>query len=158
MFNPMLAAINKRKSGGMTKMGDHQDMSHPSEHSEDADMDNTQKLHDFVSSLSEGDKSHLKTILDKSNNTAQEIAKGGPSTEEKAAVEKTMKTNNQRTQMAEDEEHEDASGPHIDSDEIGKSMLDSRFTSGNTPNVQPKSLGDRVKMDIYNKLKGKGKV
>lgn len=159
-MDPMYAAIKKRKSGGVTKMGDHSDMAHPSEHAEGGDE--TSHLHDFVSGLSEQEKHSLKGILEKDKATGQEIAKGGPSTDEKNAISGRIAEENPETDLAEkDEEDRGFEGPGhnpaIDSDAIGKSLLDSRYTGGNEM-PHSRNLGERVKHSIATKLKAKGKI
>lgn len=160
-MNPMYAAIKKRQAGGQAKMGDHQDMAHPSEHTEDAD--NTSHLHDFVSNLSHGEKQSLKSILENDKTTAQDIAKGGPSTEEKQAIEGSMAEENAETGKEEQQEQErgldgpQASNPATDSDAIGKSLLDSRYTGGGEM-PKPRNLGERMKSHVAQKLKEKGKL
>ena len=150
-MNSMLAAIQKRKHMGQE--GDHADMSHESGHT--ADQDKGADLHSFVSSLSEGQKHQLKTILENAKNTGQEIAKGGPSTEEQGKIKDNMAEENGETDLEATQERGLSSDEH---DEIGKSMLDSRYLGGNPPSHQPRNLGERVKMDIHKKLKEKGKI
>lgn len=153
-MNSMLAAIKKRKNGGETVMGDHGSMSHPSMHTDDADQNpnHGKDLHGLVASLSDDEKHQLKGILD-GKNSAQEINKGGPSSEEKGKINQAMQAGNQKSSM---EQGEEANESGVDSDEIGKSMLDSRFMSN--PPAQARNLGERVKLDIHNKLKAKGKI
>jgi hypothetical protein len=147
-MDAMYAAIKKRKSGGQSLQGDHQDMSHDSQHADDAQKD----LHGLVASLQPHEKEALKNILDKDKDVSQEIQKGGPSTDERGEIESSVQDENQKNAL---EAQED--GPKVDSDEIGKSMLDSRFT-GNGPMPKPRNLGERAKVHIAQNLKHKGKL
>ena len=152
-MNPMMAAIKKRKMGNQSLEGDHQDMTHHSSHTEDAD--NASHLHDFVSNLSHSEKQSLKAILEKDKGSGEQITKGNPSSEEKGKIAEAMQHENAETDM---EQQEDAGVSPDEHDEIGKSMLDSRYLGSNPPSHQPRNLGERVKMDIHKKLKEKGKV
>ncbi len=154
-MNAMIAAIKKRKAGGDAKEGDHQDMGHPSEHADDKQKD----LHGFVASLSEGDKHQLKGILAKDGSAGkneQHIAKGGASTEEQGKIQEAMSKGNKEADLEDADDH-DSSMSANDSDDIAKSMLDSRSTGAN-PITQPRNLGERMRMNLASKLKGKGKI
>lgn len=136
-------------------MGDHGSMSHASQHTDDADQNpnHGKDLHGLVASLNDEEKQQLKGILDSGKTTAQEINKGGPSSDENGKVQQAMQESNQKASMEQGEEQNEAGH---DSDAIGKSMLDSRFMSN--PPAQPRNLSERVKLDIHKKLKGKGKI
>ncbi len=149
MSAAMLSAL-KNKKAGMAKMGDHQDMAHGSLHAEDADKD----LHGIVSSLSDGDKVKLKGILDTHLDKSMQIAKGGSSSEEDGKVKDAMDKENQETSLEESQEHDLGSDG---SDDIAKSMLDSKHLSG-APTGKPRNLGERMKQGLAAKLKGKGKI
>lgn len=152
----LLAAIKKRKEQG-TKMGDHVDMSHASEHTEDADKD----LHGIAQSLDDGQKSKLHSILSTQLNGKGNIAKGDPSSEEQghiAEASQEEKKTNLLSKANEDSNDEHPVMSDVDSDEIGKSMLDSRHLGGNPPTGKPRNLGERMKMTVMNKLKAKGKI
>jgi hypothetical protein len=149
MSAAMLSAL-KNKKAGMAKMGDHQDMSHPGEHADDADKD----LHGFVASLNDGDKSKLKSILDSHADKSMQIAKGGSSSEEDGKVKDAMTKENGETDLQEKQEQDSG---EIDSDDIAKSMLDHKHLSGG-PVAPPKNLGERMKQGLAAKLKGKGKI
>jgi len=154
-MNAMIAAIKKRKAGGLATEGDHQDMTHGSEHADDKQKD----LHGFVASLSDGDKHQLKSILAKDSTggkNEQHIAKGGASTEEQGKIQDAMAKGNKEADLDENEEH-DAGISSSQSDDIGKSMLDSRSMGAN-PITQPRNLGERMRMNLASKLKGKGKI
>ena len=154
MNSAMIAAIQKKKAG-TAKEGDHQDMGHPSEHADDK----TKDLHGFVASLSEGDKHQLKGILAKDGGAGkneQHIAKGGASTEEQGKIQEAMAKGNQESDLEEKEEHDGGMSAH-DSDDIAKSMLDSR-SMGSNPITQPRNLGERMRMNVASKLKSKGKI
>lgn len=146
-MSAMLAAIQKRKAGGQNQLGDHQDMTHHSQHSDDADQN---KLHSFVSGLSDDQKNKLQMILEKSGHDEQKIAQGHPSSEERGKIAEQMSLEGGAPEI-------EAQEPDDESDEIGKSMLDSKFTGGNPP-TKPRNLGERVKMAISSKLKAKGKL
>lgn len=154
-MNSMMAAIKKRKSGGQTVMGDHGSMAHPSMHTDDADQNpnHGKDLHGLVASLSDDEKVKLKGILD--GHKGNDIAKGEPSSEEKGKIAEQMQKSNAQN-AAEDADEAGEQGA-VDSDAIGKSMLDSRFMGQNPPTVA-RNLGERVKMDIHKKLKDKGKM
>lgn len=155
-MNPMMAAIKKRKAGGQAVMGDHQDMSHYSEHAEDKSADQ-KDLHGFVSSLSDDEKSKLKSLLDK--DASSEIQKGGPSTNEKSLIQSAIKQEDQSNALEQqdlEDRHPDAGVSEEQSDEIGKSMLERKHMSGDVG--KPRNLGERARMAIANKLKAKGKI
>ena len=152
MSASMLAAL-KNKKAGMAKMGDHQDMSHGSQHAEDADKD----LHGIASSLNDGEKMKLKGILDSHLDKSVQIAKGGSSSEEDGKVKSAMDRENQETDLQEQQENSSGSGLH-DSDDIAKSMLDSKHLSDNPSPSKPRNLGERMKQTLAAKLKGKGKI
>lgn len=151
-MNSMMAAINKRKHGGQTVMGDHGSMSHASQHTDDADqnVNHGKDLHGLVASLSDDEKLQLKGILD--GKGKGDIEKGAPSSDEKGKIAEQMQVSN-----AQNEGDKQAAEGSVDSDAIGKSMLDSRYLGSNPP-TQARNLSDRVKMDIHKKLKGKGKI
>ncbi len=153
-MNPMMAAIKKRKAGGLAVEGDHQDMGHDSAHSDDKQKD----LHGLVASLSDGEKHKLKSILSNdSGDKSQAIAKGGPSSQEDAKVKSAIDDENNETALQEREEQAPGAPGH-DSDDIALSMLDSRHLGGNPPEGKPRNLGERMKMSLAAKLKGKGKI
>jgi hypothetical protein len=148
----LMAAIKKRKEQG-TKMGDHVDMSHASQHTDDADKD----LHGIVASLSDDQKGKLKGILDNHMADSMGIAKGNPSSEEQGHIADAAKAESQTNSLMD----QDGGDGHISpdqSDEIAKSMLDSRHLGENPPTGKPRNLGERMKMSVMNKLKTKGKI
>lgn len=153
-MNPMMAAIKKKK--GM--MGDH-DMGHDGLHAtDDPHMSKPSaaghgKLHEFVAGLNDNEKGQLKTLLDKSAQGAQEIAKGGPSSHEKQLISQEASAEGETNAM-EQSEHDQPGG---DSDDIAMSMLD--HNSKNVqPGQKPRNLGERMKFDLASKLKTKGKL
>ena len=153
----LMAAIKKRKEQG-TKMGDHVDMSHGSEHSDDADKD----LHAMAQSLDDGQKTKLHSILSTQLGDKGNIAKGDPSSEEQgkiaSAASQEKQTNSLMSKQDENSNDEHSLVSDVDSDAIGKSMLDSRHLGGNPPTGKPRNLGERMKMGVMNKLKSKGKI
>ena len=152
MSAAMLSAL-KNKKAGMAKMGDHQDMSHGSEHADDADKD----LHGIAAGLNDGEKMKLKGILDTHLDKSMQIAKGGSSTEEDGKVKEAMGKENQETDLEEKQENSSGSAIH-DSDDIAKSMLDSKHLSDNPAPMKPRNLGERMKQGLAAKLKAKGKI
>ncbi len=149
-MSAMLAAL-KNKRAGQAKMGDHQDMAHGSEHADDADKD----LHGLVASLDDGQKTKLKSILASHGDKSTQIAKGGSSSEEDGKVKDAMDKENAETGLQEKQE-QDLGG--ADSDDLAKSMLDTKHLNGSTPSGPPRNLGERMKMSLAAKLKGKGKI
>ncbi len=150
MSASMLAALKNKKAGNAIQ-GDHQEMSHGSLHAEDADKD----LHGLVASLSDGQKSKLKGILDSHVDKSMQIAKGGSSSEEDGKVKSAIHKENDETALEEKEEHDSG---NLDSDDLAKSMLDSKHLNGSAPVAPPRNLGERMKMSLAAKLKGKGKL
>lgn len=148
-----MAAIRKRKAGGMAVEGDHQDMGHDSGHADDKSKD----LHGFVASLNDHEKSSLKAILDGNKTGGDKIAKGQASSEEQGKISQAIGEENQENALEEREEQSPMSPGH-NSDDIAKSMLDSKYTSENPPNHKPRNLGERMKMSLASKLKAKGKI
>ncbi len=67
-----------------------------------------------------------------------------------------MSKGNKEADLEEQDEH-DAGMSSNESDDIAKSMLDSRSTGAN-PITQPRNLGERMRMNLASKLKGKGKI
>lgn len=152
MDGAMIAALKKKKSQGLAVEGDHQDMGHDSGHADDKQKD----LHGLVASLNHSEKSQLKSILNSDSQNTQQIAKGGPSSEETAHVQSAMSDENKRTDMSQTEQN-DAGDGH-DSDELAKSMLDSSHLRGTASTSAPRNLGERMKQGLAAKLKGKGKI
>ncbi len=154
-MNPMMAAIRKKK--GMLN-DDHSSMGHESQHVSDPhaaaqSQSGASHLHEFVAGLNDKEKGALKTILDKSGNAAQEIAKGGPSSHEKQLISQEAQSENETNDM-EEAEHQQPGG---DSDDLAMSMLD--HNSKNVePGQKPRNLGERMKFDLAAKLKSKGKL
>lgn len=158
MSSAMMAALKKRKMEMGTKMGDHQDMSHESGHTDDADKD----MHSIAQSLDDGQKTKLHSILSTQLSGKGNIAKGDASTEEQGKIASAAAEENKESSLlSKDDENSNDEGPianNIDSDAIGKSMLDSRHLGENPPTGKPRNLGERMKMSVMNKLKAKGKI
>ncbi len=152
MSAAMLSALKKKKQGQAVE-GDHQDMVHSDVHSDDKSKD----MHSLVKSLDEGQKSTLKTLLQADAADTSKIAKGGPSTEEKGHIQDAITKENGTNQLEESQEDSSGSAVH-DSDDIAKSMLDSKHLGDNPPVGKPRNLGERMKMSLAAKLKGKGKI
>lgn len=154
-MDPMHAAIKKRRG----LIGDHQSMSHPSQHVDEQPADQPQggkDLHGIVASLNDSEKSQLKNIL--SGDNTQAIQKGGPSSEERGKIAQESSKQNQMQDMEDMSDDRGNAVDPIDSDEIAKSMLDSRHMGSNAPTGKPRNLGERMKMGIASKLKAKGKI
>lgn len=115
-------------------------------------------LHGFVAGLSHEDKGKLKQILAQhSSDKSMQIAKGGSSSEEDAKVSDAMAKEKQM-EMLEDSNMAQSPGIGEDeSDDIAKSMLDSRHMRG-MATEKPRNLGDRMKQSLASKLKSKGKI
>lgn len=155
-MNPMHAAIRSRLGKHSPAPDDAQPM-HPAagaDHTADH-AESGKDLHGFVAGLSHDEKSKLKSILNDSSQNTQAIAKGGPSSEEQGKIAQAMAQENQMNALDEASEHEGISEDQ--SDEIGKSMLDSRHING-MATEKPKNLGERAKQYIAAKLKAKGKI
>ncbi len=161
-MSAMLAAIKKRQQAGASVMGDHQDTGHQAEHVQDDPAMNANHgadLHGLVKSLSESEKHSLRTILekDKTGGDGQNIAKGAPSKEEQGKIAQASQQENQENAL---EEASETKGQEMDedkSDEIAKSMLDSRHLRG-MATEKPRNLGERMKQGLAAKLKSKGKI
>jgi hypothetical protein len=156
-MNPMHAAIRKRlghnsqpPEAGHSGPRESAGPDHAPEHAEGG-----ADLHGFVAGLSDQEKSKLKSILSSDQN-AQKIAQGAPSSEEQGKIAEAMEGESEMHGL---EASQDA-GHGIsedESDEIGKSMLDSRHIRG-MATEKPKNLGERAKQYIASKLKAKGKI
>lgn len=140
-MNPMHKAIRGRRS--QDSQGDHGGMSHHGEHSDDPKKD----LHSMVASLSDNEKSQLKGILNSSDNSVN-VSKGEPTSHEKQMVAQQSAEENQEEGMEDD--------GAIDSDQIAKDMLDSKFSRGGPS--KPRNLHERVQMNMASNLKSKGKL
>lgn len=151
-MSSMLAAIKARKNKGQALESDHQDMGHTSQHADDRQKD----LHGFVASLSDDEKGKLKHILSKDSSQAQSIQKGEPSSEEQGKIEQAMDEENMENTLQNAQARHDL--PTDQSDDIQKSMLDSRYMGESLPDHKPRNLGERAKMSAAKKLKAKGKI
>ncbi len=140
-MSAMIDAIKKRRGGGMMPQMDQ----------DHASGDGEVDLHGLIAGLSDDEKASLQQILSEDKgDQSQAIAKGGPSSEEKMKIKGSIDQENQM--HAADDASED-----VDSDAIGKSMLDSRDMGAN-PIQEPRNLGERMRMSVSNKLKAKGKI
>lgn len=150
-MDPMHAAIKKRRG----LVGDHQDMGHASQHVADdsnGGQSGGKDLQGIVASLTDNEKHQLKGMLNVDN--SQAIAKGNPSSDEKAKIAQESSKQDQMNDMSQQNDPMQSA----DSDEIAKSMLDSRHMGSNAPTGKPRNLGERMKMGIASKLKAKGKI
>lgn len=149
----MMAAIMKRKHHGDKSMGDHH-TSHMS--AADAGDGQGKDLHGLVASLNPHEKQSLIAILEQDNgHDAMAIAKGAPSKEEHGKI--AQASAKEQSQNTAEEASEPGEIGEAQSDDIGKSMLDSRHIRG-MATEKPRNLGDRVKQTIASKLKAKGKI
>ena len=146
-MNPMADAIRKKRTGSV-------DMSIPDAPEESG----AKNLLGLVASMSDEDRATLKSILDASAGTkASDIEKGAPGKGEAMAVAGKIASDDAEHEAEESAEEEGDEGA-VDSDEIGRSMLDSRLAKGVPEGAQPRGLSDRVKFGIADKLKAKGKL
>lgn len=155
-MDPMYSAIKKKRG----LIGDHQGSGHMSQHVSDdtnKSQDHGSKdLHGLVASLSDSEKHQLKGMLNSDN--TQAIMKGGPSSDEKGKIAQESSKQDRENDMEQmSDDHGNAVDP-VDSDEIAKSMLDSRHMGSNAPTGKPRNLGERMKMGLASKLKAKGKI
>lgn len=152
-MDPMHAAIKKRKGGLIDHGSSGQDEVMPANSGHKPEV---KDLHGLVASLNDHEKHQLKSILSNQDNS-QSIAKGGPSSDEKGKIGAAMNAENMENAAEEASEtpHEEAMEG---SDEIAKSMLDSRHMGSNPPTGKPRNLGERMKMNLASKLKAKGKM
>lgn len=150
-MNPMHAAIKQRLGKGAAP-----EHSAPAPSHEGAPGGHVQHdLHGFVGSLSDEEKAQLKSILHSDQGNTQSIAKGGPSTEEQSKIADAIAEENQENML--DAGQHGGGLSEDESDEIGKSMLDSRHLRGQATE-KPKNLSERAKQYIAGKLKAKGKI
>lgn len=154
-MNPMMAAIKNRKSGsGDGLMGDH-GATHSAQH---VDEGQGKDLHGLVASLSPDEKQALKGILDKDNNSnGMDIHKGLPSKEEHAKIAQASAQENSVNALEDAEGDPGGNLGEDKSDDIAKSMLDSRHMRG-MATEKPRNLGERMKQSLAGKLKAKGKI
>lgn len=146
-MNPMLSAIKAKrmsKQDENTMMNKSPDMNNPSPKGEG--------MMEFVQSLSDDQRKELMNLLAKgtmeieaeSESKSDEIEKGGPTPKERQLIDARSAEEN-----AMDEEG---------SGEIAASMLDRDSLRKAEQNVKPRGLGDRAKMAMAMKLKGKGVI
>lgn len=143
-MNPMSDAIRKKRSGSV-------DMNIPDAPEESG----SKNLLGLVASMSDEDRAKLKDILAASEGSNEaDVEKGAPTKGEHAAIHEKMEADSEEHEAEENSEP----GQEASSDEIGRSMLDSRFNKGTPEGMQPRGLSDRVKFGIADKLKAKGKL
>lgn len=151
-MDPMYGAIKKKRG----LMSEHENMDHPAQNMVEAKGAGKEEpgkdLHGIVASLSDSEKHELKGML--SVDMSQSIIKGGPSSEERGKIAQESSKQDQENSMAD----QDVPMQSADSDEIAKSMLDSRHMGSNAPTGKPRNLGERMKMGLASKLKAKGKI
>ena len=179
MNNPMQAAIRKRRTAGYSVEGDHEDMTHRSQHTQD--QDNDSHIHDMISKMDPDQLEKLKAAIaskegsgtdhGKGTNSpdsgdadknAEQVAKGGASQEEQNKIQSAAEEENRNTALSaeDDADHDLDSDSTITpekSDQIALSMLDSRDKHGMAPS-KPRNLGERMRGALAAKLKGKGKL
>lgn len=145
MNDPLLDAVKKKRLGsGMSLPEGH------GEHEEGG-----KDLLGLVASLSPEERMKMKDILHASDNSS-DVEKGDPSSEEHGKINQAM----QREAQTDQAESMNEPGQEVsddESDDIGASMLDSKYRNGPIEG-KPRGLGDRVKNSIATKLKEKGKL
>lgn len=155
-MDAMHAALKKRQGKGLMSHGDH--MSEHQGMNTDMPQENGKDLHGLVQSLSHEEKGKLKQILaHDQNDKSMQIAKGGSSSEEDSIVSKKMDEENKLEQLEDANEAGSTGIGEDESDDIAKSMLDSRHMRG-MANEKPRNLGERMKQGLASKLKSKGKI
>jgi hypothetical protein len=119
---------------------------------DDGGGDQNQDLKALVASLSDDQKSQLMDMLSQDagdETSASDIEKGAPSDEEHSKI---------AAKMADDSAEDDGDDDSSEMDEIGKSMLSSSDIAQAGNGRQPRNLGERVRMNLAEKLKAKGKI
>lgn len=163
-MNPMADALKKKRMGLV-------DMSAPEGHMDGSDEGHGGKdLLGMVASLSEQERGKLKDILSAAGTgNEQGIAKGDPSSEEQMKIQQQVGLDKAKVQAsdnsgaepgdeaAEAEVNPDPAHQSDQSDDIAKSMLDSKYNNGPIT-APPRNLGERMKNAVATKLKGKGKL
>lgn len=140
-MSAMLDALKQKRAGGMNGPSQSSPMN-------DQGGDKLQDLKALVDSLSPDQKEELQGLLAESaegsemgdGSNEMQIPNGAPSSDERSKVQAKMDGGS----LSED-----------DSDDIAASMTDRRYANENT---QPRNLGERMKMSLASKLKGKGKL
>lgn len=149
MNNPMMAALKSRR-GGL--------MSHEGQHVEQPSDEGGKDLHGLVASLNPHEKEALKSILDKDKGqNGMAVSKGEPSSQEHKKIAEASAQEQTRQSAEEASEQGEGQIDPNDSDEIAKSMLDSRHMRG-MATEKPRNLGERMKQSLTSKLKAKGKI
>lgn len=155
-MNPMADALKQKRMGLV-------DTSAPEGHMSDESGHGGKDLLGLVASLSEEERGKLKDILHAAGSNDMGIQKGDPSSEEQSKISDQINKDAAKKSAADasgqepgDEAAEAEVSPE-ESDDIGKSMLDSKYNNGPI-NAPPRNLGERVKNGIAAKLKGKGKL
>lgn len=156
-MNPMADAIRKKRMGSVNAEA-------PDGHMDGANEPGGggKDLLGLVASLSSDERGKLKDILHAAGSNDQAIAKGGASSEEQKKIQDQINADDMREKLEDEpgQEAGDDDGGSItpdQSDDIGKSMLDSKYNNGPLES-KPRNLSDRVKNHIASNLKSKGKL
>lgn len=142
-MDSMLSAI-KAKRGGGNSMADQNTMMDKSPDGQQGPSE----MKGLIESLDDSQKQELMMLL--SNEAAQknnDVEKGAPTSNEKQIIEKQAAEENQEGEL-----------PMEQSDDIAMSMIDRDSLRKAESNVKPRGLGDRARMAMAQKLKGKGKL
>lgn len=142
-MDSMLSAIKQRRGGGR-QMGMGEEM--PAQGASMQEQSAAPDMQGLVASLSPEQKQELLMLLSQPQQ-GEGIEKGAPSSEETAAINEEMQAG-----------ESDAQAGSEQSDEIAKSMLDRNSLEKAEAGTKPRGLGDRAKMYMAKKLKGKGKI
>lgn len=121
-----------------------------------------QAIQGLIEQLSPAQIEQLKAMLGggspdaNSNDVSMGINKGNPSKQEQMKIAAAASEENEQNAL------EEANAPTTEiseeqSDEIAKSMLDSRHMRG-MATEKPRNLGERMKQSLASKLKMKGKI
>lgn len=144
-MSAMMQALKKKRMGGHDGDKKEPATDHGATHSGQHVDEGKTDLHSLVASLSESEKHNLKSLLHADGAGSEKIAQGAPSSEEQGHIQNAIAKEDGMNAL-EDE----------GSDDIAKSMLDSRDTA--MPTHKPKNLGERMRMSLATNLKGKGKI
>ncbi len=150
MSNPLADAIKKKRMSSMS----HDLPSH-----DGGEGGGGKDLLGIVASLNPDERNKLKDILHASTDNSMEIQKGGASSEEQGKIQSQIQDDDERQELEAGEAPHDPSqeGSENESDDIAKSMLDSKYRNGPIQ-AKPRNLAERARNHIAAKLKSKGKL
>src|SRR3954469_21236741 len=157
MSDSMMSAIKARRGGDSSGGGQMPSRAPQSDMGQSADQDGG--MQGLVESLNDDQKKELLSHLTESMGMSQgpAIAKGGQSTQEKAAIGQRANEENESEDSDDgDEMAESGSGLSQDeSDDVQMQMLDRKALNGGG---KPLNLNQRAQMQAAEKLKSKGKI